>query len=369
MIRKIEKDGDLKIEEEYGDLKIARHSEKIRSFLEEGVTAPIYVRVKPTNRCNHHCFYCAYDPQVKCVLSQGFRKGDMIPKEKMEEILSDFRDIGVKAVTFSGGGEPLTYPYIANAFEKTLQYGIDLSIITNGQELKGRKADLLTEAMWVRISLDAADPKTFSRIRRVPEKFFIELVRNIGDFARKKDSDCEFGINFVVHKENSDQIYKATKLFMELGVDHVKFTPVWVEENFFGYHAPIKQKAVEQIERARQDFSDHSFKVHDTYKNDFSMTGVRGRNYPRCYIMQIVPVIGADSAVYFCHDKTYTENGCLGSIRDRSFRNLWFSKEAAEKFRNFDPREECKQHCTYDKRNRVTDAILRQAYGRHANFI
>ena len=49
---------------------------------------------------------------------------------------------GVKAVTFSGGGEPLVYPYITETMEKVLDAGIDLSIITNGSMLKGRNAQL-----------------------------------------------------------------------------------------------------------------------------------------------------------------------------------------------------------------------------------
>jgi len=34
---------------------------------------------------------------------------DQIPKKKMIELAHEFVEIGVKAVTFSGGGEPLLY--------------------------------------------------------------------------------------------------------------------------------------------------------------------------------------------------------------------------------------------------------------------
>ena len=39
----------------YSDLKIVHFPEKLRSFQEGRITAPIYVRVKPINVCNHAC--------------------------------------------------------------------------------------------------------------------------------------------------------------------------------------------------------------------------------------------------------------------------------------------------------------------------
>ena len=98
--------------------------------------------------------------------------------------------------------------------------------------------------------------------------------------------------------------------------------------------------------------------MYDTYKNDFELTGLDERKYSKCFVMQTIPVIGADSVVYFCHDKTYTNNGVLGSIKNRSFKDLWFSEEAAEIFKRFNPSISCKHHCTYDSRNILTQEMI-----------
>lgn len=357
----------MSAESKYGSLKILWHPNKLKSLLEGEVVAPIYVRVKPTNRCNHRCYYCIFDPKLRDVISRRFKRGDEIPKEKIEQILDDFQEMGVKAVTYSGGGDPLVYSFISETLRKTLENNLDLSVITNGQQLNGERADLLTKAKWVRISLDSPNPETFVKIRRVPERFFYELVDNISQFAQKKDPKCEFGINFVVNNENSSQVYDAVKFFRELGVNHIKITPVSVEE-FFEYHRPVKDVVLEQIFQARKDFTRKGFEVYDTYENDFNMTGVCERTYSQCYMMQILPVIGADSVVYTCHDKPYTESGVIGSIKDRSFKDLWFSPETAEKFRTFDPREQCQHYCTNDAKNRLIDKLM-ECYGDHINFV
>ncbi len=356
-----------KIEQKYGSLKIIWHPDKLKSLLEKKITAPVSVRIKPTNRCNHNCFYCAYR-NLKCGHSQRFNKNDEIPESKMMEILKDLKEIDVKAVTYSGGGEPLIYPNIVGIMQKTLEYGIDLSMITNGQKLTGEKAELLTQAKWVRVSSDVSDAETFSNVRGIGKESFYELKENIKNFSKRKNPNCELGINCVVHKKNANQIYTIIKFFKELGVNHIKLSPVWAGENFFKYHAPIKDKAIAQISKAREDLQTKDFAIYDTFEDDFNFSSVSKRNYTRCPIMQITPSIGADSAVYFCLDISYSNNGILGSIKERSFSDLWFSEEAKKIFENFNPQQSCKNHCTADLKNIFILSAL-DCYGEHLNFV
>ncbi|MFH1607981.1 MAG: radical SAM protein [archaeon] len=346
------------ITQRYGGLKILHHPEKLVSLRDGKITAPIYVRFKPTNKCNHHCSFCSYDPSEGDVgVRDKLNRIDEIPIKKILEILDDFKEMGVKAITFSGGGEPLVHPHIEEAIQKTFDNGIKLSMITNGQELRGRKAIVLTNANWVRVSANACTPESFSLIRGVPEKCFYELSENIRNFAKMKRKECEFGINYVVQKENADQVYDSVKYFKDLGVNHIKITPMW-NQTFREYHAPIKEKVLSQIKKAKEDFEEEGFAVYDTYKGDFSGASVSERHYPQCYVMQTVPVIGADCNVYFCHDKAYADSGKLGSIKNRTFKDLWFSKEAQEIFKNFDPRESCKHHCANDTKNKHIKGII-----------
>jgi MoaA/NifB/PqqE/SkfB family radical SAM enzyme len=342
----------------YNTSKLAFHREKLETLARGEITAPIYVRIKPTNRCNHHCSYCSYNPDNNCPVSERVNMKDELSREKILEILSDFKDmkesdsrgIGVKAITYSGGGEPLIYPHIVEAMRKTLEYGIDMSVITNGQKLKGERAEVLGQAEWVRVSLGESDSKSFSKTRGVPEGWFYELAENLENFSKIKKADCEFGVNFVVHRGNANQIYNSAKYFKELGLNHIKFTPVY-NDSFLEYHKDIRNVAEEQIAKARLDFQKENFTVYDTYKNDFELTGLNSRNYSVCYTMQINPIIGADGVVYFCHDKSYNRSGSLGNLENTSFKELWFSKESARKFKEFNPKINCRHHCTADSRN------------------
>ncbi len=340
-------------ENPYGQQKIIYHPEKLESFRDGKVTSPIYVRVKPTNACNHRCFYCSYAEESGHILSERVDRDDYIPKDKMMELLNDFGEMGVKAITYSGGGEPLIYPYIEETIERASENGLCQSVITNGQRLDGRTAELLGSSDWVRISADSPDGKIFAKTRRVPESWFGQLCNNIRKFSEIKEEGCELGVNYIATHLNYDRLYEAAELFKGLGVNHIRFFPRWLDEGFEEYHSDLREESQRQIERAKEleDEEDGRFKVLDKYEDTFNLDGINERGYERCFILETVPVVAADCRVYDCHDRAYTSDGEIGSVEKQSFRELWFSEETRDRFRNFDPRERCRHHCSFDSRN------------------
>ena len=134
----------------YSNLKIFAHAEKLNRVQKGERISPIYVRLKPTNYCNHHCYYCSY-ADSELGLRDSVNHQDQIPWGKMQEIIRDFADMGVKAVTFSGGGEPLVYPYIIETIQGMKKAGVETSIITNGQLLDGERSQEVKDAKSVMI--------------------------------------------------------------------------------------------------------------------------------------------------------------------------------------------------------------------------
>jgi len=333
----------------YSNLKLFRHAEKLEALRRNEHVAPIYVRIKPTNICNHNCNYCHYAAGQYLNL-ENLERNDFIPLEKMLEIISDFSEIGVKAITFSGGGEPLAYRYIIEAMSGFLKNDIELSIITNGSLLNGERADLLKDAKWVRISLDAGTSETYSRIRNIPLNSFEEVCANIKKFSEIKNKNCELGINFVITEENSSEVYKAGKLMKSLGVNHIKYA-ARITTDTIKYHALFKDSVVEQIHRLSDENESDSFRVVNKYETDFDTCAIFQRQYNKCYMKDLVCVIAADSRIYYCHDKAYLTDGVVGDISKKSFKEVWFSDEVKNMFAEFDPKEQCKHHCVYDSRN------------------
>lgn len=350
----------------YSGLKLLAHHDKIESIKKGERVAPLYIRIKPINICNHKCFYCSYAVE-ESINYEGVNLKDQIPWEKMKEIIADLGDMRVKAVTFSGGGEPTVYPFIIPTMKGILEKGIDLSIITNGQKLDGEIAEILSQAKWVRISFDAADAQTYQEIRRIPISYFNTVCKNISKFAKQKSKACELGINFVVNHKNANKVYEFAKFVKELGANHVKFA-ARITKNTEDYHRDFKENVIEQIHLASQNLTDSGFKIINKYEEDFGITTVFHRTYKKCFVKEVVTVIAADSKVYFCHDKAYVEEGLVGDLNKCSFKELWFSPEVIERYRKFDASKECNHHCVYDDRNILMNTFF-DLDENHINFI
>lgn len=358
----------------YSDLKIFGFPEKIQAFREGRVTAPLYVRIKPINRCMHACHWCVYsdghtrpkdrpEAHLQSGMHESMHEADTMPIGKLTEILEDLQRMGTKAVTFSGGGEPLMHPAAEVFLDETLWRGIDLSIITNGQMLCGGRAELLLKAKWVRVSMDYANAEQMVASRNVAARSFDQVIENLEQFVLDRKllppnhSRPDLGINFIVTRENHLALVDAAQLLKRIGVDNVRFSPVYLQ-GFQEYHAPIA-RAVELQLQAIQSFCDEGFSVNSTY-DLASASKVPSRPFTRCLYAQTVPVIGADLNVYACHNTAYSEHGRIGSIAGRRFADFWFSEEAAAKFRELNPsavcNHECANHSKVDLFNRLADA-------------
>lgn len=344
----------------YSDFKIFHFPEKLNSFTAGEVKAPLYVRVKPINLCNHGCFFCVYSTgfrvkdggdmeHIQSGMHQDMKEMDAIPTEKMMEILYDLSRIGTKAITYSGGGEPLMHPDIVEIMQRTLDLKLDLSIITNGQNLAKERAAVLAKAKWVRVSMDYTDGEQMKRFRNVPEKSFDAVIRNITNFAKIKNADCDLAVNYIVHRNNYKNLWGYTQLLKDAGVENVRFSPMYVPD-FYDYHKEIADEVNEQLEKI-QTLCASNFSVNSTYNITPGSSHSHTRSYNKCFVMQTVPVIGADLNVYACHNKAYDNTGCIGSIARQRFTDLWFSDATKQYFEKFNAKTTCMHECSNDRKN------------------
>lgn len=349
----------------YSDLKVFYHTDKIECLKENRRTAPVYIRIKPTNLCNQRCYYCIYNNDIVWDERSVNRK-ESIPWEKMQEIIKDIAEMGVRAVTFTGGGDPLCYHSIIPTLQLVKRNQIDFALITNGQALEGDVAKELCEAKWVRISLDSAKSETYKRIRRV--ETHQKVLDNIANFAISKVNSCVLGINFVVTKENYDQIFDMCRIAKSLGVNNIKFSPIVIREKTAEYHKEIHQMVEKQLINAKKELVTDKFTIIDKYTCDLWMDKCYQKYYKKCYVKELFTIIAADQKVYYCIDKAYIPSGIVGDIREQSFKDMWFSEETTRKFHEMDASVECNFRCVYDERNILLNDLLNQDKN-HINFI
>ena len=337
----------------YTPMKIFHYKDKIDSLPQETgeVLAPLHIRIKPINACNHKCRYCAYRADA-LQLGKDMKIADSIPRDKMMEIVDDIIDMGVKAVTFSGGGEPLFYPHMAEVLHRLIDSPVRFATLTNGGLLKGEVAELFANhGSWVRISMDGWDNASYTRYRGVQDGEYDAILENIAAF-KKHGGSCLLGISYIVDQENVDHIYESAKRIKDMGGDSIKISPCILENEGAknnAYHAKVWDTAREQIERVLSDLESPEFEVFDSYH---LLDERFDKTYTWCPYMQVLPIIGADRNIYTCQDKAYNlDDGLIGSIEHTTFKEFWFNGK--EKFFKVNPSVHCNHHCVANSKNKL----------------
>lgn len=337
----------------YTKYKIFHFKDKLDSLPAENpeIIAPVHIRIKPTNVCNHNCWYCAYRTDT-LQLGQDMNTRDFIPREKMLEIIDDCIEMGVKAVTFSGGGEPFCYKYFTEVLEKLSASPVKFASLSNGALVKGRAAEIFAEyGTWLRISIDGWDNKSYAKYRSVKDGEFTNVIENMTAF-KKLGGTCSLGVSVIVDNKNCGHLYNLVERIKETGADSVKISPCIVSNSAAEnneYHQPIFEDVKIETAKIKKDFENNGFEVYDSYH---LMESKFEKDYDWCPYLQVLPVIGADQNIYPCQDKAYNiDEALIGSIKDMRFKDFWFSDK--NKFFKINPSKVCGHHCVANDKNRV----------------
>lgn len=175
---------------------------------------PFYLEIHVTNRCNSNCYFC----------NQRWLKYDSreLGLAHFKQIVSRLIREDLRAVRFSGGGEPTTHPHINEMLDLVCESGLTIARFdTNGllltpdisrKLIKGRLKNL-------HISMQASTPRSWARVTKLRLSDFQVVVQNIRDFL-KIDSDRKTYVyaSFGVDEPTFDQLESMVRLCEKLGI-------------------------------------------------------------------------------------------------------------------------------------------------------
>ena len=337
----------------YTPYKIFHFSEKLNSLApnDTPITPPLHIRIKPTNLCNHHCWYCAYRAD-DLQLGESMNEKDEIPEPKMMEIIEDIIEMKVKAVTFSGGGEPFLYKPLLKVVRRLTDSSVQFAALSNGSRLDGELAEAFANhATWLRISLDGWNDESYQEYRGTRLGEFSQLLERLETFSKLSGS-CYLGISLNVDQKNAPHIRETVLKLQEAGVQSVKIAPCILSndaQECNDYHNPVYSMVRKQIEQILEETVNDPLEIFDSYHRFEAWID---KDYNWCPFVQILTVIGADLNVYSCQDKAYNlREGLIGSLQHQSFQEFWLNDR--EKFYRVHPPKDCKNHCVSNQKNQM----------------
>ena len=114
-----------------------------RNVVCDGKIMPVHLQISLTNKCTLHCSFCSCSERDK-KLELSF--------EDIETIMTNAVKAGTKAVTITGGGEPLCHPRFKDIFEMIHSLGVKIGLVTNGTLVHKLDTEDLNRITWCRIS-------------------------------------------------------------------------------------------------------------------------------------------------------------------------------------------------------------------------
>lgn len=180
---------------------------------------PITLQVELINRCNLKCQMC-------------WTTNHTLPKATLEmpvirRMLEEGKDYGLPALVLGMGAEALLYKPILELVDTALANGVmDIFFASNGILMTEEVSEYLVankiSRCWV--SLDAATPETFRKIRGKDELARIEAnILKLAEIKRRENSALpNLRVSFVVQPENRHEVQAFVDKWQGV-VDHIDF--------------------------------------------------------------------------------------------------------------------------------------------------
>src|SRR5688572_25045145 len=182
-----------------------------------------WVMLETTQRCNLRCIHCAVSEEN----NRGTYAWEDLPIEffhKLLPILAAHKPW----VHLSGHGETLLHPHFWEMLEATIQAGCKVRFQTNGTLLTRERVERIVElgVELIVVSLDAATPELFDRIRRRAR-----LDRILSHLAVLQETKKRLGserpqleIEFVAMRQNIHELPDVVALAARHGAHLVGVT-------------------------------------------------------------------------------------------------------------------------------------------------
>jgi radical SAM protein with 4Fe4S-binding SPASM domain len=342
--------------------KLIYHPDRVHEWRVREDCFPIYVEVGVTNRCNHRCIFCALDWLKRQPVS--------IETSVLLPAICDMAEHGIKSIMFAGEGEPLLHPDIARFVACSRNAGIDVAVATNGVHFTSKRAiEMLPYLSWIRFSVDAGTPQTYSRIHRGGSNDFSKVIRNISDavlIKREQNLPVIIGVQLLLIPDTIHDVISFIETFKNIGVDNVQLKP------YSQHPLSINQFTVDSSEL--KNLSEKSIGYQEPGFQVIFRAGTierlkSERPYSRCHGLPFYALIEADGSIIPCNLYHANREYTYGNINTHTFGEIWTGKQRREVLSALHNQGigDCRYGCRLDAVNRYLEAL--QNPHPHVNFI
>jgi len=349
--------------------KLFWHLDRVQEWLEGRDIAPLHVDMGIATGCNFFCRYCYGMLQGR----RGATSGLCMPKEAIVRFFSQAKAAGVRSVALIGEGENTLNPALYDALDHARAIDLDVSLGTNGLELRrDRLEGALAALRWIRFNISAASEAGYRWVHGIDADGFRRVRENIAacvDIKRRLGLDTAIGLQMVLLREGFPEVVPLAKLGRELGVDYLVVKPC--SDTYSGaLDAPVKEyHDLEAIFTEAESFSGDGYNVV-IKRSKLDNNGIK--DYDVCYGTRFIIAISGNGNVFPCGHwfKFRNDEFCMGNIITENFRDILTSQryqDVQRRIQTVNVNRDCETNCRQHYINRFLFKLSRKPP--HSNFI
>ena len=310
------------------------------------IAGPLRVSLEITHLCNLSCSFCESHGslQARPITERRQYAGGShtMDPETVAQLCRSLVRLRVGGVDFSGKGDPIAHPELAEIVRMIKKAGLRCCLFTNGTLARPDLAETLVESRldWLNLSLNAASPEVYSRIAgKDLWNAAMGFLREVLGRRRSKGARLPVvGASYVLCRDNIEDVERMVDLCCELRLDDVKW--VVMGELPETLHLQLSADDVSRTLTAIPRWSrrlDAAGVRHNLRRLEGELQLRVGaerrqenplqRSLP-CYDGWMFSVIGPDGTVVPC---CYCEDVRLGNIKEEDYGDVWYG----ERYRKF----------------------------------
>jgi radical SAM protein with 4Fe4S-binding SPASM domain len=260
-----------------------------------------------TRKCNLRCKHC--------YSNSGIKLDDELTTEEIKAIIDQLADMGVLAITFTGG-EPLLHPDLFEVMEYARKKPLTLLLFTNATLITPKIVEKLKELhiYKVHVSIDGPDDKTHDQFRGVTGAF----KKTLHGINLLKNAGIDVQTSVSITKFNYKKVKEILHLITDLGITHFKLWPITFsgrpdQKNIF-----ITPEEFREVMEALRQFE---FKELQKKKEVFEYS----KRIENCGIGSGTLAIKSNGVITPCPG--FGDDVSLGNVKTHAILDIWNNSE------------------------------------------
>ncbi|WP_246480816.1 pyrroloquinoline quinone biosynthesis protein PqqE [Motiliproteus sediminis] len=300
------------------------------------VSNPLWLLAELTYRCPLQCAYCANPVAL--------RYNDELDTDDWLSVFEQSRALGAAQLGFSGG-EPLLRQDLEILIRSGRELGYYTNLITSGIGLSEARIAAFREAGLdhIQVSFQASDEELNNRIAGSRKAFAQKLAMA----QEVKAQGYPMVLNFVIHRQNIEQIDRIIELSMELQADYVELATA----QYYGWALLNRDHLLPtraQLERAEAVTNDYRARLNGSGPKLIFVTPDYYEERPKGCMNgwgNLFLTITPDGTALPCHSARELPID-FPNVRQTRVEEIWYRSNGFNHFRGYEWMKEPCRSCS-----------------------